>query len=292
MEIVSAFQSQIYRALPTPERSEAIAERLGGAVALGLLEVGDRLPSENAMAEMFGVSPTTVREALTILRGGALIETKRGRSGGTFIARRPGDDARRLSERLAAASLASLRDLGDEHTAVAVGATRLVAERAEQHELDRLALLAEGVGTARSSSDRAAADSRFHIELAAAAQSPRLTNATLRLQAEVARPLWVLADPGGEAARRELDEHRRLVTLLRGGRADDAAELMRTHVRATTARLIDAALFARRVDTPGPGGPARDEPALRVPGHRVPEDTAATIGTDHPVPHDAGSPRS
>lgn len=248
MEIVSAFQSQIYRALPAAERSETIAERLSTAMSLGLLEPEDRLPSEAAMAQMFGVSPTTVREALTQLRGAGLIHTKRGRSGGTFVTQSPPDDARRLSARLASQSLAALRDLGDELTAVAVGAMRLVAQRAEPHELNRLAGLANAVGQADSPAGRATADSRFHIELAATAQSPRLTNASIRLQAETARPLWVLADADGGAAAQEALEHAELVRLLADGRPEAIAaaeSLLRAHVREVTRRLIDASLAAR-----------------------------------------------
>jgi hypothetical protein len=58
------FQLQIYRCLPAIERADAIIDRLSIAVALGLLKVGERLPPEAALSEMFGVGGATLREAL------------------------------------------------------------------------------------------------------------------------------------------------------------------------------------------------------------------------------------
>ena len=50
----------------------------------GELKPGDRLPSEAELAA-FGVSRTTVREALRILATRNLIQTRKGMAGGHFI---------------------------------------------------------------------------------------------------------------------------------------------------------------------------------------------------------------
>lgn len=46
---------------------------------------GDRLPNEAQLAEQFGVSRPTLREALRVLEYSGLVEIRRGRNGGTFI---------------------------------------------------------------------------------------------------------------------------------------------------------------------------------------------------------------
>ena len=51
----------------------------------GELKPGDRLPSEAELAADFGVSRTTVREALRILATRNLIHTRKGMAGGHFI---------------------------------------------------------------------------------------------------------------------------------------------------------------------------------------------------------------
>jgi DNA-binding transcriptional regulator YhcF (GntR family) len=53
------------------------------------LEVGDRLPSEARLAEMFGMSRTVVREALVRLAADSITEARRG--AGSFIKNRPSD---------------------------------------------------------------------------------------------------------------------------------------------------------------------------------------------------------
>ncbi len=56
-------------------------------IAAGEWDVGDRLPSEQQLAEHYGVSRTTMRQALTVLERDQLIV--RQRPSGTFVALRP-----------------------------------------------------------------------------------------------------------------------------------------------------------------------------------------------------------
>ena len=79
----------VQRTVFTPVRGAgAVAEtvaRLGEAIGLGLLKPGDRLPSEMQLASALGISAVSLRSALVVLRSAGLIETRRGRGGGTFI---------------------------------------------------------------------------------------------------------------------------------------------------------------------------------------------------------------
>lgn len=63
-----------------------VANELRAAIASGRLQPGARLPSERALAEQFGVSRATIVSALHVLRGEALIETRRG--AGSRVVRR------------------------------------------------------------------------------------------------------------------------------------------------------------------------------------------------------------
>ncbi len=88
-------------------RSEAVVRRVGSAIALGLLGDGEQLPSETDLAPMLNVSTVTLRDALAELRKLGLVETRRGRGGGSFVRSR--DDA--LAQ-LADARLAELGTTG------------------------------------------------------------------------------------------------------------------------------------------------------------------------------------
>ncbi|HUW65384.1 MAG TPA: FadR/GntR family transcriptional regulator [Spirochaetia bacterium] len=63
--------------------SEQIFEELMRMIRFGHYVQGDRLPSENRLAEMFGVSRSPVREALSVLTASGIIESKQG--GGSYV---------------------------------------------------------------------------------------------------------------------------------------------------------------------------------------------------------------
>lgn len=70
-----------------------IAAVLRDAIVEGRLSVDQRLPSEQDLAEQFGVSRPTVREALKRLAAQSLIRTQRGATGGAFVNRLSYDTA-------------------------------------------------------------------------------------------------------------------------------------------------------------------------------------------------------
>ncbi|VEF46577.1 GntR family transcriptional regulator [Bacillus freudenreichii] len=65
--------------------TEQIADHLKQTIIYGDFNEGEKLPSETEMADMFGVSRQTVRDALRSLSSIKLITTKPGRSGGHYI---------------------------------------------------------------------------------------------------------------------------------------------------------------------------------------------------------------
>jgi DNA-binding FadR family transcriptional regulator len=64
---------------------DEIAGQIREELAEGRLRVGQRLPSERAMSEQFGVSRNTLREALRSLEHAGLIQLYKGAHGGAFI---------------------------------------------------------------------------------------------------------------------------------------------------------------------------------------------------------------
>ena len=64
-----------------------IAAAIRNAIVEGRLIVDQRLPTEAELADSFGVSRPTVREALKRLAAQSLIRTQRGATGGAFVNR-------------------------------------------------------------------------------------------------------------------------------------------------------------------------------------------------------------
>jgi GntR family transcriptional regulator, transcriptional repressor for pyruvate dehydrogenase complex len=240
---------------PPPEptgRADLVAHRLSQAIRLGLILDHERLPPESQLAEQLGVSTVTLREALAALRQQGLVTTRRGRGGGTF-AQAPADLAEGLGRRLRQFTTQELRDLGDHRRAVSGMAARLAAERALPEEIHSLARQVERLRAAGTMSERRRADTQFTIEVAAAAQSPRLTREELRLRAEVGDLLWLQLDERDH----DVSVHARHQLVRAIDRRDGARarELAEQHVAADTIRLIRLRLdIFRHGRTASPGG--------------------------------------
>jgi GntR family transcriptional regulator len=57
---------------------QRIADELRAAIESGQYRPGDRLPGENTLASDFNAAPLTIRQALGLLRGEGLIESRKG----------------------------------------------------------------------------------------------------------------------------------------------------------------------------------------------------------------------
>lgn len=235
------FPPVLLKGVPSTVNGQAIADRIASSISLGMLAVGERLPNEMELASQFGVAVATLRKALATLREEGVVETRRGRSGGTFIVRAPYPRSSELHTVLANTSIVGLRDLGDEQIAVATATAKLVCSRAYPSALDRLVELAQRLDHATSPVERATADSRFHIELAVLAQSPRLLRSEVRLQSESSPLLWsdlgVALNPDAATT-----DHLALITAIREEHTELAVRIAEEHIRKNIYHLIDTKL--------------------------------------------------
>lgn len=81
--------------------SKQIAEQLREAIVSGQFKIGERLPTEDELAQRYGVSRPSVREALKRLAAQNLVRAKRGPSGGNFVVKPSYED---LAESLSGAA--------------------------------------------------------------------------------------------------------------------------------------------------------------------------------------------
>lgn len=230
-EMSHGARSAMFAPLGQLGRVEAVTARLVDAITIGLLADAERLPSEAELAARLGVSTVTVREALVALRQRGLVETRRGRGGGSFVRAPAIPSTHTWQESLRVVSLGELRDIGDYYAAIAGAAARLAAERSTAEDIERLGLATEDIRTAEGV-EAARAERQFHLEVAAAAQSPRLTQEEMRLQGT----LWLPLHPGAYA------EHRRIAAAIVDGDGDEARRLTEAHVHDAVARLAEVHL--------------------------------------------------
>ncbi len=229
-------QRLVDRTVYTPVRGAgAVAEtvaRLGEAIGLGLLRPGDRLPSEMQLAAALGISAVSLRSALVVLRSAGLIETRRGRGGGTFIT---AGAAETLLPEADAPDAYSLEDLATERAVVEGGAAALAAKRATTEQCALLESIVEGMLGMQPFEAWSERDALLHLVIGDASGSPRLVSRIAKLRAEayrISRFLPVTAEVLAIADR----EHAEIVRAIVAGKATRARTLMEVHVRGT-ARL-------------------------------------------------------
>jgi GntR family transcriptional regulator, transcriptional repressor for pyruvate dehydrogenase complex len=218
-------------------RAEEVALRVSQAIQLGLLTDGEQLPPEADFAAQLGVSAMTLREALAMLRQQGLVETRRGRAGGTFVRRPSAPPLELLRDRLRAMSSGELRDLTDEQSTVSGAAARLAATRASTVSVRRLLTLADQLTAAATPGARIMADSRFHIEVAIASKSQRLTALEVALQTKLTELLWLPAEDAGQADRTAAQEHAAIAAAIEAEDGPRARLLAEEHAEANLRRL-------------------------------------------------------
>src|ERR1700753_3974555 len=82
-EATASHQMQLdYMSVITTSVAKQISEQIREAIVNGQLQVGQRLPTEDDLAQKYGVSRPTIREALKRLAAQNLIRSRRGPAGG------------------------------------------------------------------------------------------------------------------------------------------------------------------------------------------------------------------
>ncbi len=236
-ETKSIVASLVRRTVFTPIRQgSAVAEtvaRLGQAIALGLLRPGDRLPAETQLAAALGISAVTLRGALAILREAGLLETRRGRGGGTFVS--PTLPRSPVGGQTSLPAEDELRDLIDYRSVVEGGAAALAAERATTEQIGHLAALVEQMDDESGFAAWSEADTLFHLILADASHSHRLVTAVTELRSN-AYHISALFDPVPVTTMRLSNQgHKEILREVKARRPEPARAAMVRHIESTLA---------------------------------------------------------
>ncbi len=231
----------------------AVAHRLRAAIGLGLLPDGERLPKEADLAKQLGVTTFALRGALAELRDQGLVVTRAGKYGGSFVIY-PQESEQLEYDELLDLSAAELRDLGDWRTMLTAHAAGLAAHRASASNAATLDSLARRVGDATNSVTARRAHGRFHLELAAAAQSMRMTRAEFAVHEQIdwLFGLTLHTDEERSASAQELLA---IAGAVRKGSATPARTAAEKHVSRLMQRLAQLRLE-------GLAGRWRDEPGF------------------------------
>jgi GntR family transcriptional repressor for pyruvate dehydrogenase complex len=212
---------------PTRASSDVIAQ-IRAAILSGRVKSGDRLPTERELAQQFGVSRVTVRDALRALEASGLVRVKVGGQGGPYVAE---PDISLLSASLGTHLRlrgTTFRELAEARLALETTAARLAAERATEKDLAELKIAIDG--PIRPSQDAAATSLDFHTTLARAAHNGALFAMFMATRALIQEAFDTLHARQPDMADAARDAHSELYHAIERRDGETSVRIMREHL--------------------------------------------------------------
>jgi GntR family transcriptional repressor for pyruvate dehydrogenase complex len=233
--------AEVMEAIRTPASYELVVDQIRRAIHVGRFLPGQKLPTERELARQLAVSRTTVREAMRVLQGERLVETRRGRAGGAVVLGSSISPAER--RRLLRSHLAELRAVFEYRLVVEPAAARIAAERRTKRTLERLQrdletmnALAEGAQLDMSPPSRFfAIDIDFHHRIAEATRNQLLVRAVEDARAAMFLPVGGIFPTLHPTANLF---HADIVEAIEARDSKKAAEAMIDHITTTRDVLV------------------------------------------------------
>lgn len=223
-------QQSVFENVKLGKLAEIVAAQVREEIRNGSLPIGSKLPPERDLIEQFGVSRSTVREALRLLESDGFVVIRSGRHGGAHITHPKVERIATILDVVLEVEKTTMGELIEARAIMEPLAVRLAAERATEKDLSRIQ---ESMDLIRAKADDAALISeqtvRFHVLIAEATHNGvihALTATTQQLIFARARDA-ITIEPENT-----LYAHERIFEAIRDHKPDVAARRMARHVRA------------------------------------------------------------
>lgn len=218
--------------------SDDIVEQLERMILEGTLRAGGRLPAERALAEQFGVSRPSLREAIQKLTAKGLLVSRQG--GGNYVVENLGSTFSDPLLHLLESSPEAQRDLLEFRHTLEASCAYYAAIRATDVDRTRLREAFDALQDCYSRVDEVsraeegAADANFHLAIAEASHNAVLLH-TIRglfdlLRRNVVTNIGGMYKQRAETRDMLINQHRELYMAIIEGRADDAREVSSRHL--------------------------------------------------------------
>jgi len=221
--------------------SDIIVERIKNSVENGIIQPGEKLPSERELASSLNVSRGTVREALSILEAKGVVEVQSGK--GVFLVRNSQTELFRLLNATFRKERTDLLEMLELRQSLEGQASFFAAERRNQHDLENIKHALDQLESSVSTNQVAAQeDYDFHMTIVEASHNSMMAT-TLRMISEAcidglrAARSEAMLIPG--KPREVLQEHIEIYHAIRDANPERARQLLIQHLENVKKQLTE-----------------------------------------------------
>lgn len=209
--------------------SDVAIDKIKEMIVSGQLVPGQRLPREQDLADQFGLSRNSLREAVKALSVIRVLEVRQG--DGTYVTS--------LAPELLLEALSFVLDLRQDDSIVQLlevrrilepAATAMAASRLTTEDLDALRATLEQIHDDTPIEELVAKDVEFHHRIAVASGNSYLASMLDSMSSTTIRARIWRGITEARAASRTLDEHRAIVDALAAGEPELARSWATVHV--------------------------------------------------------------
>ena len=217
---------------------EEISDIILSEIKSGKLKPGDKLPAITRMADSYGVSQASIREALNRLKVLDVIQVKHGH--GSFVNQQMPLGFEQNFEIITKADIANLLDL---RKIIEVGCARSACEKAEQKDLEKMEDALQKMWTAVENNELGEqADYDFHMAIAEATGNPLLINLmedvsdTMIRTMKETRRIWLYETK--KSIQKIYDEHKLILKAIKDKNGEAAGNNMYRHLKEVEDLLL------------------------------------------------------
>jgi len=212
--------------------SDIVYQQLEACILEGTWKPGEKIPSENKLAEQMGVSRVTIRNALQRLSSIGLVEARQG--GGTYVKMNDEGQTLLLLKPILMQTKPDVKYFLEYRLAIEPEIAALAAQRVLPEQMAQINSHLQAYEKAVQRGDMAAAepaDAALHYAIAVASHNPLIIKIY-----EIIKDIYgqnlsqIVRDVGADAGIRY---HRKIVNAIALGNAADARTYMRKHLSET-----------------------------------------------------------
>lgn len=210
-----------------------VASQLEQMIAQGQIAIGDKLPTESRLCDMFEVSRTVVREAITQLKSLGLVETRRG-VGTTVMRSQPAETL--YAYTINPTAVEDILNILELRLSVETKAAEYAAVRRDAQDIERLEQCLDRFDQALEKGELARdEDLAFHLGIASATKNPFFRQFYEQFNKNIIpRAKIVNTSLDHPATEQYLDrvrqEHREILDAIKSGEPEEASKAMHKHL--------------------------------------------------------------